>query len=102
MAVLDMCGWPTFHRYTSGSILSIVAGVIAMGVALLGVIGGCLLWRWALALVSMCGHVHVTEITILCSPLPLQYAIIVALFVALEIASAITGFVFRNEVVGTL
>ena len=30
---------------------------------------------------------------------PLQYAIIVALFVVLELASGIVGFVYRNEVV---
>lgn len=71
-----------------------------MGVAILGFVGGCLLWRWALVVVSV--FVGVGVATILCSFPPTQYSIIVAVFVALEIAGAITGFVFRSQVVGVI
>lgn len=66
----------TEERYASGAIVSIVAGVIVMAVAFLGIVGGIALWRWALVL----------------------YALIVAIFIILEVTSGILGFVFRDEV----
>jgi hypothetical protein len=67
-------------RYASGAILSIVAGVVATIVAVLGIIGAIALNRFLLGL----------------------FAIVITVFIILELVSGILGFVYRNEVESTV
>jgi hypothetical protein len=70
----------TGEEYASGAILSIVAGVVATIVAVLGIIGAIALNRFLLGL----------------------FAIVITVFIILELVSGILGFVYRNEVESTV
>jgi hypothetical protein len=67
-------------RNTSAGVLSIVSGIIAILVALLGIIGAIALSRILIGL----------------------YAVIIVIFIVLELVSGILGFVFRDNLESTV